>query len=293
MMRSAIAFAAIAGGIALSPAVLAAPPAKASANAPMTKQQCLAAHEEALTLKTDKKPHAAHEKLVLCAKVECPNIVKKECIDQLDVVAAAAPTVVLEALDDKGNSDTAVKVTLDGSPATDKLTGSAIDLEPGEHVFVFERADGKKIEEKVLVVEGEKNRKVTADFQTLLPKKPDKPVEPPPPPAPPKKVPILAYVAGGIAVVGIGSFAAFSIMGRSKESDLAKGGATGCEPNCTADQLSPIKRDYIIGDVSLGIGIFALAAAVVLALPALTSSSPKAQAALGPAPWMPRVRVVQ
>lgn len=278
------------GGVATAPA-LAAPPAKAAA--PMSKQQCLAAHEEAIALKTDKKPHAAHEKLVLCAKVECPNIVKKECTEQLDVVAAAAPTVVLEALDDKGGSDTAVKVTLDGSPAADKLTGAALDVEPGEHVFVFERADGKKIETQVLVGEGEKNRKITADFQTLLPKKPDGPIAPPPPP---KKVPILAYVAGGVALVGFGSFAAFSIMGRGKESDLANGGSVGCEPNCTNAQISPIKRDYIIGDVSLGVGIFALAAAVVLALPALSSSSPKPQARLTnrePAPWMPRVRIVQ
>lgn len=262
-----------------SPA-LAAPPAKP----PASKQACLAAHEEALSLKTEKKPHAAHEKLVICARTECPVIVRKECTDLLDSVQAAAPTVVVEALDDKGNSDTAVKVTLDGSVIAEKLTGSAIDVEPGEHVFSFERAsDGKKMQEKILVVEGEKNRKVVADYQLLLPKV----TPPPPPPAEPRRVPPLAFVAGGVAVAGFGSFAFFSLIGIGKENDLAA--ATGCKPHCTDSDVAPVKRDYLIGDISLGIGILATAAAVIMALPALGQPTPKTAAA----PWMPRVRRIQ
>lgn len=253
---------------------LAAPP-------PNAKQQCIAAHEEALKLKGDKKPHAAHDKFVACARAECPVVVRKECSEQLEQVQAAAPTIALEALDDKGNSDTQVKVTLDGQVVAEKLTGAAFDVEPGEHRIVFERAsDGKKIEQKLLIVEGEKNRKVLADYQLLVPKPP-----PPPPPieAPPKKVPILAFVAGGVAALGFGSFAVFSIKGKGTEDDLAK----TCAPTCAAKDVSPVKRDYVIADVSLGVGIFALAAAVVMALPALTSSGKTAR--LGPAPWMPRV----
>lgn len=263
-----------------APAFAAPPAAK-----PTSKQACLAAHEEALALKTDKKPHAAHEKLVVCARTECPVIVRKECTDLLDSVQAAAPSVVVEALDDKGGSDTAVKVTMDGNVIADKLTGSAIDVEPGQHVFVFERAsDGKKIETQILVVEGEKNRKVVADYQSLLPK----PVTPPPPPPPePKRVPVLAYAAAGVAVAGFGSFAFFSLIGINKEHSLADAG--GCKPNCSDSDLAPVKRDYLIGDISLGIGILATAAAVIIALPALTSPTPKTAAA----PWMPRVRIVR
>jgi hypothetical protein len=283
-MRQLMRVAAALGVLALtcSSVALAAPPSGAS------KQACLAAHEEALALKTDKKPHAAHEKLVICARTECPTIVRKECTEQLEVVEAAGPTVVVEALDDKGNSDTAVKLTVDGAVVGDKLTGAAINVEPGEHVFVFERAsDGKKMEEKVLVVEGEKNRKVTADYQSLLPK-PIAPPVPPPSGAEPKKVPTLAYVAGGVALAGFGSFAAFSLIGINKEHSLAA--ADGCSPHCTDDEIAPVKRDYLIGDISLGIGLVATAAAVILALPALTSPTPKTAST---APWMPRVRRIQ
>jgi hypothetical protein len=263
-----------------SPVFAGPPPPKAT---PISKAACLAAHEEALQLKTDKKPHAAQEKLLVCAKPECPTIVRKECTEQLDVVSAAGPTVVVDALDDKGQSDAAVKVSIDGAVVADKLTGAAINVEPGEHTFDFERAsDGKKMQQKVLVVEGEKNHKVTADYQSLVPKPP--PEAPPPPPAP-KKVPILAYVAGGVAVAGFGSFAFFAIAGRGKEGDLS----STCKPVCTDKQISPVKTDYLIGDISLGVGIVGLAAAVILALPALTSGPEKTASA---APWMPRVQRV-
>lgn len=253
--------------------------------APNPKAACLAAHEDAQSLRTNKKPHAAKDKFIACAKSECPVVVRKECTDQIQEMDKVAPTVTLEALDDKGMSDATVKVTLDGQVIASKLDGSAVDVEPGDHTFVFERAsDGKKLEQKVLVSEGEKDRKITADFQTLLP---PKPTAPPPAPVEKKQVPIYAYVAAGVGVAGLLSFTAFSIIGRGKENDLAN----SCKPNCTDSQVSPVKRDYAIGDISLIVGVIGVAAAVVLALPALTQSSPPTQA-LGPAPWMPRVKVV-
>jgi hypothetical protein len=234
---------------------------------------------------------------VACAKPECPVVLQKECGDQLEQTDAAAPTVTLDALDDKGMSDAQVKVTLDGQPLLDKLTGSAVPVEPGEHVFRFQRAsDSKTLEQKIMVVEGEKNRKVVADFQTLLP-----PATKPSPtaggtaalggdaPAPteaPKQVPVLAYVAAGLAVVGFGSFAFFSITGRGDESELAD----SCAPRCADDKVDGVSRSYLIADISLGVGIVATAAAVILALPALTQGKPRPAAAL---PWMPKVRVAR
>lgn len=269
---------------AASPA-LAKPAAKGSA-----KAACLAAHEEALALRGAQKPHAARERLVACARAECPTVVRKECAEQLALVDKDAPTVALEARDEAGMDTTAVKVTMDGQPLADHLTGSAVDVEPGEHVFRFERADGKALEQRVLVVEGDKNRKVTADFASLVPKPPPggegTPVGPPESHA----VPTLAYVAGGVSIVALGSFVVFALTGKGSEKDLA----SSCGPNCSDEQLSPVKRDYAIADVSLVIGLVAAAAAVVLAWPAI-AGSPQSTASISrrPAdrPWMPRVTV--
>jgi hypothetical protein len=250
---------------------------------PNPKAVCIAAHEQAQQLRTDKKPHAAKDKFIACAKSECPVVVRKECTDQIQAMDQIAPTVTLAALDDKGGADIAVKVTLDGQEVAQKLDGSALDVEPGDHTFVFARAsDGKTLEQNVLVAEGDKDRKIVADFQTLLPPKPP---PPPPPVAAKKEIPLLAYVAGGVGVAGLLSFTAFSIIGRGKENDLSH----SCSPHCTPSQVSPVKQDYAIGDISLIVGVIGLVAGVVIALPAFTQSS--SPAALGPKPWMPKIRV--
>ena len=277
-------------------AVLVGAPAEAAppANKGSAKAACLAAHEEATSLLTQKKPHAAHDRFVTCARTECPTVVRKECGEQLAIVEKDAPTVALEAHDEAGADTTAVKVTIDGRSVTDRLTGAAIDVEPGEHVFRFERADGKSIEQKVLVVEGEKNRKVVADFATLVPKPPPPPGGDvvPAPPREPKKIPVLAYVAGGIGVVGLGGFGFFALTGKGAEKDLA----SSCNPNCSNDQLSPVKRDYLFADISLTVGVVALVTAVILAWPALTDGPPSSTTASiarhrVPPPWMPHVAV--
>lgn len=267
----------------------AAPPAKGGTSGGAATKACVAAHEEAQSLRTQKKLHAAREKFVACARSECPTVVRKECVEQLALVEKNAPTVALEARDDDGNDTTAVKVFVDGAVFAERLTGTAMNIEPGEHTFKFERADGKTIEQKVLVVEGEKNRKVIADYAALVPKPP-----PPPPvegggPAAKRSVPALAYVSGGLALAGFGVFTGFALAGKGAEKDLAN----SCSPRCTDDQLSPVKRDYLIADIGLVVGLVATAAAVILAWPALTGQPDvtTAQVSRTPAPWLPRVKV--
>ena len=93
-----------------------------------------------------------------------------------------------------------------------------------------------------------------------------------------------------MAVVGLGSFAVFALSGKSKEDDLAG----KCSPNCSDDEVGSVKSSYLIADVSLGVAAVATIVAVVLALPALGSSSASAKTASvsGPAPWFPKVKVV-
>lgn len=281
--------------IAFSLVVLAASPAAATggpaapggkAGGGSAKAECLAAHEDAQSLRTQKKPHAAREKLIACARVECPTVVRKECGEQLELLDKDAPTVVLEARDESGRDTTAVKVSLDGQPVAARLTGAAVDVEPGPHVFRFERGDGKDLELRVLVVEGEKNRKVVADFAALV-----RPPEVPPPPRERRSIPSTTFVAGGVALAAVGSFTFFALSGKSEEKSLA----SSCGPSCSDDQLRPVRRDYLVADVSLVVGIAAAVTAVVLAWPALTDSSPKPAASVArrpaPPPWMPRVNV--
>ena len=280
----------VASALVVAPA-RGAPPTTKSPSTTAAKQACVAAHEEAQKHRVQKKLHAARERYVACARAECPLVLRKECSEQLDQMEEAAPTIVLEALDDRGSSDAQVKVTVDGELVGERLTGGAIPVEPGEHVVVFERAsDGKRLEQRVLVVEGEKNRKVVADYQTLAPKPPEADSNGARPPEAATTVPVVAFVAGGIALAGLGSFAFFSLSGMGTEDDLAK----RCAPRCADDDVAAVKRDYAIADVSLAVSVIAAAAAVVLAMPALASSRHTAAIQTRtPPPWMPRPRVVR
>jgi hypothetical protein len=285
---ASFALAGLFASVALPVPAAAKPTAKPAGN----KTACLAAHEEGQALRTQKKPHAAREKFVSCARAECPVVVRKECVDQLALAEKDAPTVALEAHDEAGMDATAVKVAMDGAPLAERLTGTAVDVEPGEHVFRFVRADGKAIEQRVLVVEGDKNRKVVADFASLVPKPPP-PDDGPRPPQPARPIPIPSIALGGVAVLGLGSFAFFALTGKSKENKLA----TSCGPRCSDDDVSPVKTSYVVADISLAVGIVAAAVAVVLAWPAITGA-PQTSASITrtplpfpPPPWMPLVRV--
>ena len=88
------------------------------------------------------------------------------------------------------------------------------------------------------------------------------PVAPPAQPLPPathKKIPVVTWILGGVAVAGVASFTTFAILGKAKE---------GCAPFCSRSNVDTLRRDYLIADVSLGVGLVAGAAAVYFALTA-------------------------
>lgn len=272
--------------LALAATPATAAPTKSDPHA-AAKAACVAAHEEGQSLRTQKQLRAAREKFAVCAKSDCPAVLRKECGEQIEGIESVIPSLVFEALDESGNADGSVKVSLDGTLVAERLTGGSVEVEPGEHKVRFERADGKVIEQRVLVAEGEKHRKIVADYATLVPRAP-KDTHPPPEE---KKIPLATYIAGGVAVAALGSFTAFALAGKSKEDDLA----STCSPNCSADEVGSVDRSYLVADVSLGVAALATIVAVVFALPALGSSASvkTARARAGdPMPWFPKTRTV-
>jgi hypothetical protein len=90
-----------------------------------------------------------------------------------------------------------------------------------------------------------------------------------------RSAPVLAYVLGGVAAFALGSFSYFAIAGKTLEKNRAR----TCSPSCTDDQVAPVRRDYAIADVSLGVGVIAAGLATWLFLRA--RSAPRASASLG------------
>ncbi len=67
----------------------------------------------------------------------------------------------------------------------------------------------------------------------------------------PSRVP--SYVLGSVAIAATASFGFFALRGRGMENDLT------CGTRCSDRQLDPISTSYLVADISLGVGVLALA----------------------------------
>jgi hypothetical protein len=147
--RIVIASSALGALLVISPIAGADPP---------SKQQCVSANSNAQTLQRAGKLRAAREQLLVCAVQACPEAVRDDCTQRATDVDAAMPTIVFEVKDAAGNDVAEVKVTLDGATLAERLDGSAIAIDPGEHKLAFESKGAPVVEKTLLVRTAEKNR---------------------------------------------------------------------------------------------------------------------------------------
>ena len=128
------------------------------------KADCAAALKAAQAEKTDGKLVKAAADFTTCARAVCPKPMQKQCSDAAAAVTASQPTVIFTAKDASGNPVTNVTVSVDGTPVTTALDGSAIPLDPGTHPMKFEAEGATTVSKDVVVVEGAKNQKVGVDL---------------------------------------------------------------------------------------------------------------------------------
>jgi len=206
----------------------------------------------------DKKLRAARERLIACAKSECPDVLRRDCSRWLGEVDAALPSVVIAAR--SGSEEvTEVSVLVDGRALADSLTGTALTVDPGRHVFRFEHDGSAPLEQTLSIREGHKNRLIEVDFGGGADPAREKPEQ--------SSVPVYGLAAlGGI---GIGSFVFFGLRAHSRKQDLED-----CKGHCAQDDVNAVRRDQLVGDISLGIGLFALGAAAYLHFGANDERSP-------------------
>jgi hypothetical protein len=239
-------------GVALPAAGRAAPPS--------TKQACVAASTDGQALRDAGKLREAREKLVACARDQCPPIVRKYCSEWLADVEKRLPSVVFraQAADGSGGADvTGATVAVDDGTAH-PVDGSATPVDPGEHVVRFEHPGDPPVEMHVVVSEGEKSRIVTGRFAPKAAAVPPPPEEAAPGPEPPKAgIPPLAIALAGVAVVGGVGFAYFGITAQNDLDHLRQ----TCAPYCRSSDLDAVRQKALFADLALGVGVVALGAA--------------------------------
>jgi hypothetical protein len=144
--------------------LLFTPPAHADGNA------CADAYSKAQELRSKRKLISARDALRVCSQTTCPAFIVKDCTTWLDEVQSSLPSVVPVATDSQGNDLAGVRVSMDGQVLLESADGRSVEVDPGQHAFTFEltgpQAEGAPAAVKrVVVAEGEKNKRVSAIIQ--------------------------------------------------------------------------------------------------------------------------------
>ena len=213
-----------------------------AALANVTKDQCIEANGQGQELRREGKLTAARAQLQQCMNPECPTMVRDDCAKRLDDLDRAQPTIAFEVKDASGADISAVRVTVDGSPLAERLDGTALAVDIGEHAFTFEVRGQPPISRKLILTEGEKGRREVVAIGAGTPA-----VSSLPPPlaspagpaaqasvlpassqAPGTETPakdqanrtqkILGLLTGGVGVAGIAVGSVFGLMTLSKKS---------------------------------------------------------------------------
>lgn len=153
---------------------------------------------------------------------------------------------------------------LNDAPLDPALLGKVTAMDPGTYVVTGEAPDGATARAEAAAGPGSQ---VTLEVRFEA-----KAEEAPPPPPPPVKKEVstsglplrtMAYIAGGVGVVGLGAFAAFGLMSQSKYDDLKDKCANGCPPG-SQDDIDSGKQQQTFANIGLIVGAVGVAAGATL-----------------------------
>jgi microcompartment protein CcmK/EutM len=270
-----------------SPDVFELPAATAAAAPPRGgAPTCGNALEAATRAEAEDHLREAQALLATCTRKACGAGVYARCTSRRAALAREMPTVMMSAVDERGNPVDDVEVTIDGSPLASHLGDRPVAIDPGTHQLTFKTPGGAGASEKVVVARGERSRKVAVALRagkpTLLaeddplaaplpgPEAPSPAVaEAPPPPArevldsedPPRQAKASErrsggpgpYLLGGLGLVGLGGYAVLTHWGRTDNDNLGQ-----CSPRCPLMTVHHIRQLYLAADISAAAGAVAL-----------------------------------
>jgi hypothetical protein len=217
---------------------------------------CMVHHEGAQEARLRGAFLEAQAELRACAEEDCPEALRTDCLEWRAQVEAVLPTVIVVAEGDAGDLSEA-RVVVDGEVLRESLDGRPIALDPGTHVVSVTLPDGQSKEQRVVLSEGERGRRLQFDFKAP-------PVMTAPLGAPPTRtirpVPPGVYILGATAFIGLGVGVGFGSDAWSKSRtarDL-------CAPLCDPDVSRAVSERAAVADVALGVFVASTVGAIVL-----------------------------
>jgi hypothetical protein len=243
----------------------------ASEASAVDKATCVSAFEAAQRAARDGALVTAADQYAVCAHADCPKIVRTACTERLLALQDRVPTVVFAAARADGTDVHAVQVFDGDSLVASEIDGRAVPVNPGPRVFRFVLPDGVAAERRVVVVEGEKSRKIAVEFPAARgtigvandgaasSAAEGASTKRRAPATERRSVPAGVFVLGGIGLAAIGSFSYFGLSARADEAKLRD----SCAPNCAEPDVDIVRRKNLVSGISLGVGLAALGGATV------------------------------
>jgi hypothetical protein len=109
----------------------------------------------------------ARELFIRCAKASCGSPLRDECTTRFTQLSSDIPSVVPVVTDDAGTPQTDVEVRVDGERITSSLDGHSFLLDPGVREFSFSREGRVFATQRLMIIQGQRNRLVSASLQTV------------------------------------------------------------------------------------------------------------------------------
>jgi hypothetical protein len=247
-----------------------------------TTAECVALNEKAGPLQKTGHLREAYANLLRCSVSSCPALVRDDCAKDALQVQAAIPTVVIEARDGAGNDLSSVSLSIDGEARADKLTGVALDVDPGEHVFKFEAAGLPPLEKRFVIHMGEKNRRENIVLGAVV-------TTPPPPPVAPASggsaLRPLGLVVGGVGIAGLAVGGVFGILAQSKWKQAETDCGAGCPAGAPArDEAQNAHNEAKISNIAFAAGGGVTAVGLIMFLVAPSGKAEPARTGLSLSP---------
>ena len=246
-------------------------PERAGAADPTTAD-CLSANEQSITLLHAVQLRAARAQMLVCAAPSCPVDVRVECSRRISEVNLSMPTIVFAVKDPMGNDLPGATVTMDGEALAERLDGTAIPLDPGEHTFVFEAAGQPPLSKQMLIRQGEKNRRELVQLGSSAQPAPvppsESPTDQPLAPATPSRgigiQKVLALVTTGVGIAGIAVGTVFGLESMSKHDDAVAACPGACRDQHGVTLWNQARSAGDVSTVGFVVGAVGLAGGAVL-----------------------------
>jgi hypothetical protein len=194
-----------------------------------------------------------------CLDPSCHKVMRRDCASWRDEIAAALPSVLLRALDEKGEPLSQVDVSLEGRDEPLRANSEVeIDLDPGSYRLVARRSGYVEQSLDFQLAAGERAHVVTLRMTPVVaaPVAAPPPAEPPPETARPLNTSWPFFALAGVGAVGFAGLVGFGVAARNSEAAL-----DDCSPACSPDVVDGVRTDYLLANVGLGVGIAGVTAA--------------------------------